>query len=143
MSEYVPFCFTFHVSHLIARLSKTIHQHIFSCLVGAQYTDCIICLTNTHFVWICTNYLNFASLLISMSLNRSVCAVFPMFHIFPSQRTLTAPAGQTWTAAQKGQPHHLHLQRAALAVLASTHSCLSHSSPLNPCSPVQSSSQLK
>ena len=40
MSEYVSFCFMFHVPHLLARLSRAI-QHIFRRLAGAQYTDCI------------------------------------------------------------------------------------------------------
>ena len=40
MSEYVSFCFMFHVPHLLARLSRAI-QHIFRHLAGAQYTDCI------------------------------------------------------------------------------------------------------
>ena len=53
MSEYVSFCFMFHVSHLLARLSRAI-QHIFSRLAGAQYTDCNTCLPSIHFVCACT-----------------------------------------------------------------------------------------
>ena len=63
-SEYVSFCFMFHVPHLLARLSGAI-QHIFSCLAGAQYTDCNTCLPSTYFIWVCTNHLNFASSLTS------------------------------------------------------------------------------
>ena len=64
MSEYVSFCFMFHVPHLLARLSRAT-QHIFSRLADAQYTDCNICLPSTHFVWVCTNHPNFASSLTS------------------------------------------------------------------------------
>ena len=91
MSQYVSFRFMFHVPHLIARLSRAI-QHIFRRLAGTQYTDSITCLANTHFVLVCTNYPNFASLLTFMSLNISVCVSFPMFHVFPSQRAPIDPA---------------------------------------------------
>ena len=32
------------------RLSRAIRKHIFSCLVGAQFADCITCLATNHFV---------------------------------------------------------------------------------------------
>ena len=55
MSEYILFLFMFYVAHLLARLSRAI-QHNFSRLAGAQFTDCYICLPNTHSVWVCTNH---------------------------------------------------------------------------------------
>ena len=142
MSEYVSFCFMFHVPHLLARLNRAI-QHIFSCLASAQFTDCITCLTSTHFVWVCTNHLNFASFVISMSLNMSICVLFPMFYVFPSQRATTGPAEWPWTTTQNDQAHHLDVQRAILAAICLLAHILSHSFPLNPCYPVQASPQLK
>ena len=82
MSEYVSFCFMFHVPHLIARLIRAIHQHIFSRLAGTQYTDCITCLANTHFVLVCTNYPNFTSLHIFLHLNMvCVCIIPNVLHL--------------------------------------------------------------
>ena len=91
MSEYVSFCFMLHVPHLLARLSRAIQQ-IFIRLASAQYTDYITCLASTHFVWICTNHPNLANLLIYMSLNMSICVLFPKFYVFPSQRAPIGPA---------------------------------------------------
>ena len=51
MSEYVLFCFMFHVPHVLARVSRAI-QHIFSQLAGTQYTECITYLASTHFVYV-------------------------------------------------------------------------------------------
>ena len=115
MSEYVSFCFMFHVPDLIVRLSRAIHQHIFSRPAGTQYTDCITYLAITHFVLVCTNYPNFASLLIFSGLNMSVYVLFPMFHILPSQRAHIGPAERTWATTQKSQPYYLDVQRAIVA----------------------------
>ena len=126
MSEYVSFCFMFHVPHLLARLSRAI-QHIFSHLAGAQYTDCITCLSSTHFVWVCM----------------SICVSFPMFHVFLSQHAPIGPAEWPWTTTQIGQLHHLDVQRATLAPISLPAHILFHSSALNPRYPVQASPQLK
>ena len=142
MSQYLSFCFMFDVPHPLARLSRVI-QHIFSRLAGAQYSDCITYLANTHFVWVCTNHPNFASLFIFMILNMSVCALFPMLHVFPSQHVPIHPAEWPWTTILKGQPYHLDLQRATLGPICLPAQILSHSSPLNPRYPVQASSQLE
>ena len=61
----------------------------------------------------------------------SVYVLFPMFHIFPSQRAPIGPAEQSWATTQKGQPHYLDVQRATLAPIqlpALIHVCptLSH-----------------
>ena len=142
MSEYVSFCFMFHVPHLLAKPSRAI-QHIFSHLAGTKYTDCITCLASTHFGWVCTNHPNFASLLIFMSLSMSICVSFPMFHVFPSQRAPIGPAEWPWTPTQKGQLHHLDVQRATLAPISLPAHILPHSSPLNPRYTVQALPQLK
>ena len=42
------------------RLSRAILQHIFSCLAGAQFADCITCLVNYHFVFILSIQLPFS-----------------------------------------------------------------------------------
>ena len=66
-----------------------------------------------------------------------------MFHVFPSQRAPIGPAEWPWTTTQRGQLHHLDVQRATLAPISLPAHILSHSSPLNPCYPVQASLQLK
>ena len=56
----------------------------------------------------------------------SVFVSFSMFHIFLSQHALMGPAERPWTATQKGQPHHLEVQRATLdpiRLLAHIHIC--------------------
>ena len=54
MCEYVPFpCFIichFYIPVCSQRLSRATHPPIFSCLAGAQFADCIICLATNHFV---------------------------------------------------------------------------------------------
>ena len=84
MSEHVFFLRYMHLPFLhpsvpIARLGRAISHQIFSCLAGAQFADCMTCLTNIHFLLVCTDYKNFASLLIFLSLNMSVYASFPCF----------------------------------------------------------------
>ena len=131
MSEFISFCFVFHVPHLIARLSRTIHPHIFSRLTGAQYTDCVTCLAKTRSVLVCTNYPSFTSSLTFLSLNMSLYVLFPMFHIFSLQHVPIGPAERPWTATQKCQPYYFDVQRATLAPIRLTahiHVCptLSH-----------------
>ena len=109
-----PFAFSPSQCAPIARLSRAIHQHILSHLAGAQFTDCITCPSNTHFVLICTDYHNFTRLLIFFSLNMSVYVSFPMFHIFPFQCATIGSAERPWTATQKGQPYYPDVQRATL-----------------------------
>ena len=86
MSEHVSFlCFIlclFSIYLCPHRLSRATHQHIFSCLAGAQFADCITCLANTYFVLVCTGYYIFASLLIFLSLNMSVYVSFLCFTSF-------------------------------------------------------------
>ena len=98
-----PFVFSPSQCALISRLSRAIHRHIFSPLVATQFTDCITCLANTHFVLVCTDYHNFAILLIFLI---STCLY--MFHsyvsIFPSQCAPIGPAERPWTTTQKGHP---------------------------------------
>ena len=82
MSEHVFFLFHIHLPFsipvcLMARLSRAIHQQIFSCLASKQFADCMTCPTDTHFLLVCTDYHNFDSLLIFLSLNMSVYASFP------------------------------------------------------------------
>ena len=82
MPEHVFFLFHIHLPFsipvcLMARLSRAIHQQIFSRLASTQFTDCMTCPTDTHFLLVCTDYHNFASLLIFLSLNMSVYASFP------------------------------------------------------------------
>ena len=84
MSEYVSFLRYIHLPFLhpsvpIARLGRAIRHQIFSCLAGAQFADCMTWLTNMHFLLVCIDYQNFASLLIFLSLNMSVYASFPCF----------------------------------------------------------------
>ena len=95
-----PFAFSPSQCARIARLRRTIHQHIFSRLSGAQFTDCITCLSNTHFV-----------------LNMPVYISFPMFRIFPSQCAPRGSAEQPWTATLKSQSYYLDLQRATLVLI--------------------------
>ena len=131
----------FHVPHLLVRLSRAI-QHIFSRLAGTQYTDCITCLTSTHFVWVCTHHPNFASLLIFMSLNMSICFT-PNVSCLSIPACPHRPCRVAMDHHPRGQLHHLDVQRATLAPISLPAHILSHSSPLNPCYPVQASLQLK
>ena len=55
------------------RLSKAIHQHIFSHLAGTLFADCITCLANTNFVLVCTDYHIFASLIILLNFWVWIC----------------------------------------------------------------------
>ena len=87
MSEHVSFLRYIHLPFLhpsvpIARLGRAIRHQIFSCLAGAQFADCMTCLTNMHFLLVCTDYHNFASLLIFLSLNMSVYVSFLCFTSF-------------------------------------------------------------
>ena len=86
MSEHVSFlCFIlclFSIYLCPHRLSRATHQHIFSCLAGAQFADCITCLANTYFVLVCTGYYIFASFFKFLSLNMSVYVSFLCFTSF-------------------------------------------------------------
>ena len=111
--------------HLIARLNRAIHLHIFSRLTGAQYTDCIACCTSTHFVLVCTT-ITISPLLVFLSFNMPVYVSFLIFHIFPSQCALIGSAKQPWTATEKGQPYYFASQRASpvpIRFLAHIHVC--------------------
>ena len=142
MSEYVSFCFMFHVPHLLARLSRAI-QHIFSRLVGAQYTDCI---TLPHQHALCLG-------LHKPSQFRPFTYIYEFEQVYmcfiPNVSHLSIPACPhrpsrlTMDHHLKGQPHHLDVQRATLAPICLPAHILSHSSPLNPRYPVQASPQLK
>ena len=142
MSEYVLFCFMFHVPHLLARLSRAI-QHIFSRLVGAQYTDCI---TLPHQHALCLG-------LHKPSQFRPFTYIYEFEQVYmcfiPNVSHLSIPACPhrpsrlTMDHHLKGQPHHLDVQRATLAPICLPAHILSHSSPLNPRYPVQASPQLK
>ena len=90
MSEYILFIFMFHVVHLLARLSRAI-QHNFSGLAGALFTDCYICLSSTHFVWVCTNHA-ISPVYLYLGLHMSIYVLFRMFRIFLPQRAPTGPA---------------------------------------------------
>ena len=99
------------------RLSRAIHQHFFSRLTCAQFTDSINCLTNTYFILVCTDYYIFVILLIFLNLIMSVYVSFPCF---------TWSGEQPWTATQKGQCYYLDVQRATLVpirLLVHIHVC--------------------
>ena len=49
ISEYVSLL-SFLIPVCPHRLSRAIHQHIFSCLASAQLADCITCFTTNHFI---------------------------------------------------------------------------------------------
>ena len=115
MRFYISFICHLFILVCSQRLSRAIYQPIFSRLAGTQFADCITYLANTHFVLVCTNYPNFASLLIFSGLNMSVYVLFPMFHILPSQRAHIGPAERTWATTQKSQPYYLDVQRAIVA----------------------------
>ena len=138
MSEHVSFLCYIHLFAFapaqcapIARLSRTIHQHIFSCLVGAQFTDCIICLASTHLFW-------FAQTITISPVHLCfwVWTCLYMFHFHVSYLSIPIyshrlatmdhhPKGSallSWRTEGHPSPHSF----------GSTHSCLFHSSPQNP-----------
>ena len=65
-------CFWYHSIPVCSqRLNRTIHQHISSQLVGAQFTVCMTCLTiQTFFYWF-LQIIAFLLLYLCLSLNRS------------------------------------------------------------------------
>ena len=63
ISEYVSLL-SFLIPVCPHRLSRAIHQHIFSCLASAQLADCITCFTTNYFILVWAhNYLSDNSLL--------------------------------------------------------------------------------
>ena len=48
---YVPCLCHCSIPVCSCRLSRAIHQHIFNCLVGAQFTVCMTCLTSQTFLF--------------------------------------------------------------------------------------------
>ena len=125
------------------RLSRAIHQHIFSCLAGTQFADCITYLTYTYFVLVCTDYYIFAILLIIYF------CVWTCLYMFRSHVSLICylstpvcshrlnrvtmdrhPKGSallSWPAKSNLSPHSI----------VGTHSYVFYSSPQNPHYPVQ------
>ena len=74
------------------RLSRAIHQHTFSCLAGAQFTDCMTCLTSQTFLFCFSCTIAFPPVLLCLSLHMFelvfvLTCLLPCFHcftIFPS-----------------------------------------------------------
>ena len=126
------------------RDSTTIHQHIFTCLAGAQFTDCITYLPNTHFVLVCTDYHIFANSLIICfcSLDMPAHVLFPCFTHLLSFHPSKLPYKSSMATLDRHPEKSTPLSWPALGKLSShlfigTHSCVFHSSPQNPHYPVQ------
>ena len=96
------------------RLSRAIHQHIFSSQAGAQFT----CLHDPpHFtdilVLVSTKNCIFTSLFMFEFAYVWICLT-PMLHsfaIFPSQCALIGSAEQPWIFTQNGRFHYLGVQK--------------------------------
>ena len=118
------------------KLIRVIHQHIFSCLAGAQFADCTTCLAYTYILfWFAQTVTFLPVYLLYIFEFEHVCTCFvSMFHsfaIFIPQCAPIGPAEQRWTTTQKDRPHYLDLQRAAsVTIYLLTHiyvcSTLSH-----------------
>ena len=105
------------------RLSRAIHQHTFSRLAGAQFINCMTCLTSQTFSFCCfTHYCIFAGFL-CLSLHMFQLAFvftcsFPCFHSFPISPSECAP---TWLS----RPIHQHtFSHLASALFTDCMTCL-------------------
>ena len=75
------------------RLSRAIHQHTFSRLAGAQFTDSMTCLTSQTFLFCFSHSISFSPVFLCLSLHMFelvfvFTCLFPCFHlftIFPSE----------------------------------------------------------
>ena len=74
-------------SCLTTQLRRTIHQHPFSHLACAKFTDCMTCLSSQKFLFCFSHTVAFSPVLLCLSLHMfqlvfvSTC-LFPCFHLF-------------------------------------------------------------
>ena len=114
---HVSFICHFLISMYSQRLSRVIHQPIFSPLDGAQFTNCFTCLATKHFVlvWADTAFSPVHSLLFWVLTCLNIFLFHDLFAISPSQcATIGSAELSTHTILVTRLAHYLPIALPAL-----------------------------
>ena len=112
--SHVTFIYYPSIPMCSCRLSRAIHQHTFSRLAGAQFINCITCLSSQTFLFCCfTHYCLFAGFLCLRLYMFQLAFVFTCsFQCFHSFKIFPSECAPTWFSRAIHQHTFSHLAGA-------------------------------